>query len=149
MKSNKDRRERGEVVFQFSGLPNKSLLAFVCSILVIFLLSSIMRSIIKGQVVEYLSHAEANAIVSVEGNVVTDSQSVIRELEKMSTYPGHHSHPEKTIHITIVSKGHTMRLNLGRDSGLTNEYWVFYPQYNHTSLNEIGRITTNAFDSYK
>lgn len=149
IKSINDRKSRGEVVFQFEGFPFKSVLAFLCPILFIFLSSSIMTSTIKSQVVEFLSHAEADAVVSVEGSVVDDSKIVIRELQKISTSLGHHSHPEKTIHVKIVSNGRTLRLSLGRDSGRSNEYWVFYPQYKHTAKNELGRITTSAFDSYK
>jgi len=149
IKSINDRKNLGEVVFQFEGFPFKSVLAFLCPILFIVLSSSIMTSTIKSQVVEFLSHAGADAVVSVEGNAVDDSKTMIRELQKISTSLGHHSHPEKTIHVTIVSNGRTLRLNLGQDSERSNEYWVFYPQYKHTSMNELGRITTTVFDSYK
>jgi hypothetical protein len=149
IKSINYRKSRGEVVFQFEGFPYKSVLAFLCPILLISLSSTIMTSTIRSQVVEFLSHAEADAVVSVEGSVVDDAKFMIRELQKISTSLGHHSHPEKTIHVTIVSQGRTLRLSLGRDSDRSNEYWVFYPQYKHTARNELGRITTSVFDSYK
>jgi len=38
------------------------------------------------------------------------------------------------------------RLELGRDSDNAREYWVFIPGNAITSKNEIGRITTAAFD---
>ena len=115
-----DRKSRGEVVFQFEGFPYKSVFAFLCPILLISLSSSIITSTIKSQVVEFLSHEEADAVVSVEGSVVDDSKFMIRELQKISTSLGHHSHPEKTIHVKIVSNGRTLRLSLGRDTALTN-----------------------------
>jgi hypothetical protein len=39
-------------------------------------------------------------------------------------------------------------LDLGRNSDLPNEYWVFSPVTGITSNNEIGRITTALFDHY-
>ena len=41
-----------------------------------------------------------------------------------------------------------MTFELGRDSALPQEYWVFYPKYRVTSNYEIGRVTTPMFDQY-
>jgi hypothetical protein len=117
--------------------------------MVVFLLSSIMTNIIKDDVCKFLSSARKNLTVTVEGMTVKDVQPVILALQQISSQLGHHSHPEKIIHVTVTEEGQTLRLNLGRDSERPTEYWVFYPYYRNTRMNEIGRITTNVFDSWK
>jgi hypothetical protein len=131
------------------GFPYKSILAFVVPIMVVSILSSIMTSIIRNDACEFLSSAGKNVTVTVEGMAVTDARPVIAALRQMSSRLAHHSHPEKVIHVTVTEGGQTLRLNLGRDSERPTEYWVFYPYYRHTSMNEIGRITTNVFDFWK
>lgn len=149
MKDLYGRKKRGESVSQFAGLPYKSVLAFVTPILLVFLVSSIMTNAVRSDALRFLSAAARDATVAIDGNSVPNAPEIISELQKLSTYVAHHSHPERVIQIVVAYNGNTLRLNLGRDSGRPNEYWVFYPRYRHTSANEIGRITTNVFDSYK
>jgi hypothetical protein len=52
------------------------------------------------------------------------------------------------IRVDIETDKGTLTLQLGRDSGYAQEYWVFYPKYRITSNNEIGRVTTPLFDEY-
>jgi hypothetical protein len=52
------------------------------------------------------------------------------------------------IRVDIESEKGNLTLELGRDSGYAQEYWVFYPKYHVTSNNEIGRVTTPVFDDY-
>ena len=52
------------------------------------------------------------------------------------------------IRVDIESGKGNLTLELGRDSGYAQEYWVFYPKYRVTLNNEIGRVTTAVFDEY-
>ena len=70
---------------------------------------------------------------------------IINELNKIKSYSGHGSHPEKKIKIEIISESAKMELTLNQDSDIKNEYWIYWNKYSSTSLNEIGRITTNVF----
>jgi hypothetical protein len=142
-------KKQGHYISQFKGFPYKTVLAFAVPILLIFLLSSIMTSIIRNDINNFLSSIPTDASITIDGKAVQDAGSVISALKQIAPLAAHHSHPESIVCITITAKGQTLRLNLGRDSERSNEYWVFYPQYRNTSNNEIGRIITKLFDSYK
>lgn len=149
MKGLRDNRKLGAASSQPTCFPYKSVLGFVAPIITIFLLSAIMTRNVKADVIQFLSDAKDGFVVKVENTIVADPQPVIEQLRQISSYAAHHTHPNRVIHIVIEAKGRTLALNLGRDSARENEYWVFYPGYRHTSMNEIGRITTQLFDSYK
>ena len=147
-----DRKQSGEYVSYvswFTGLPYKSILAFIVPIIVTFILSSLMISTVRSNILDFLLSATPATTIIVEDNVVSNTSIVLSELQKIETHVERHSHPEKDIHITIKNKGNTLELRLGRDSGRPSKYWVFYPHYKHTSMNAIGKITTSLFDSYK
>jgi len=147
MKGVNDSRMLGAT--SFSGIPLKSVIGFIAPILAISLLSGIMTSYVRTDVIRFLSEANADSVVKVENEIMPDPKPIIEQLRQVSTYAAHHTHTDKVIHVIIEAKGQTLALDLGRDSGQPNEYWVFYPCYRFTSMNEIGRITTNLFDSYK
>jgi hypothetical protein len=58
----------------------------------------------------------------------------------------HHSHPQGRILIDILSDRGRLRIRLGRDSGKPDEYWIFYPRYYVSNIDEIDRIRTHLFD---
>jgi hypothetical protein len=73
---------------------------------------------------------------------------MISSLKEIAPYWAHHSHPTTRIRVDIHSEVRDLTLELGRDSGNPQEYWVFYSEHSVTSDNEMGRITTSAFDGY-
>jgi len=91
---------------------------------------------------------EKNIKITVNGeNINTEySLQIIAELNKIKSYSGHHSHPEKEFEIGILSGNTKMDLTIKKDSDIKNEYWVYWNKYSSTNLNEIGRVTTNIFE---
>jgi hypothetical protein len=149
MKRLYDNRKHTQEFSQFCGFPYKSVFVFVAPIIAVFALSSIMTNTVRSDVLQFLSGVGDDVVMRIEDEIVSDPRPIIAELRRVTTYLAHHSHPEKTIHLVIESKGATLSINLRRDSDRPQEYWVFYPHYKHTSMNEIGRITSSVFDSYK
>lgn len=98
----------------------------------------------------FLENTEEAYLVSINGAIAKEKNEVLAMLHSMDNraFQAHHSHPTKHIKVTIESHGKILELQLGRDSQLPQEYWVFYPKYGHTRVNEIARVTTSILDGY-
>ncbi len=96
----------------------------------------------------FIDALPSSHLVVVNGRVVPEDTGLLQALKSTARVLAHHSHPTKMIYVSVEGNGMKMRLNLGRDSGDPQEYWVFDPEYHVTSMNEIGRIRTKAFDGY-
>ena len=129
-------------------LPTKSVLFFVVPIIVAITIAEIMTSRSRIEALNFLRDLPGHSKVYVNSQPARDPDAIVSVLKTTSTRLGHHSSPTKMIRVDIESeKGH-LTLELGRDSGYAQEYWVFYPKYAVTSNNEIGRVTTPVFDEY-
>jgi hypothetical protein len=124
------------------------LLAIVAgvSFLSIFAIDGIVKAEARHEVLGYLDGLET-ADVSINGVKVDDPGKVLDMLRSMSGFWAHHSHPERRILIDIWSDHGRLVIRLGRDSGRTDEYWVYYPRYYVSNIDEIDRIRTHLLDN--
>ena len=128
--------------------PLKSTLFFAGPIIIAIAIAEIMAGRSRVEAINFLRDLSGNYKVYVNSQPAHDPDKIVSALKATSTQPAHHSHPTKMIHIDIESDTGRLTLDLGRDSGYAQEYWVFYPKYRVTSNNEIGRVTTSVFDEY-
>ena len=77
---------------------------------------------------------------------ISDNSDILSAIRTVTPYWAHHSHPTSKIRVDVRGPKGRLSLELGRDSDNAREYWVFIPGNAITSKNEIGRITTAAFD---
>jgi len=126
----------------------KSIGLFVTSILIAFAAVSVATTAARQEVQRFLRELPSDAIVYVDGQRISDQEEVVSILKGITSYWAHHSHPTTRIRVDVMSSKGNLGLELGRDSGKPREYWVFSPGQSITSKNEIGRITTSAFDKY-
>ena len=131
-----------------AGFPTKSVSFFLLSALTTVAAASIITTYARRDVLSFLQNLSGNYTVYVNHREVRESEKIISSLKEIAPYWAHHSHPTKRIRVYIRSDGRDLTLELGRDSGKPQEYWVFYSGHSVTSENEIGRITTSAFDEY-
>jgi hypothetical protein len=131
-----------------SGFPTKSVSFFVISALTAGVLASTMTTYARRDALNFLQSLSGNYSVYVNQQKVRDADRIISALKEVTPYWAHHSHPTARIRVDIRSDARDLTLELGRDSGNPQEYWVFYSEHSVTSNNEIGRITTSAFDGY-
>jgi hypothetical protein len=129
--------------------PIKSVLFFAVPIAIAISIAEIMTSRSRSETLDFLRDLPGNSKVYVNSQPARDPNAIVSVLKTTSPwFLGHHSSPTKMIRVDIESeKGH-LTLELGRDSGYAQEYWVFYPKYGVTSNNEIGKVTTPVFDEY-
>ena len=120
--------------------------AFFLPIIIIFILSFTVKKIVRHEVKTWLENVSDDATVSINNEVIRKPQTVIDELRKLAAIPAHHSYATKRIRIAIRDNDQGLVIDLGRDSQLPQEYWVFYLGYRHTYVNEVGRITTSLFE---
>jgi hypothetical protein len=128
--------------------PVKSALFFAVPIAVAISIAEIMTSHSRIEALNFLRDLQGNYKVYVNSQPAHDPDAIVSVLKTASPRPGHHSNPTKVIRVDIQSEKGNLTLELGRDSGYAQEYWVFYPKYRVTSNNEIGRVTTPVFDEY-
>jgi hypothetical protein len=131
-----------------AGFPIKSVSFFVVSCLTTIVVASFITTYARHDTLNFIQSLSGNYEVYVNHQPVRDSDKIISALKEIEPYWAHHSHPTKRIRVDIRSDVRHLTLELGRDSGRPQEYWVFTPEHGVTSDNEIGRITTSVFDSY-
>lgn len=101
----------------------------------------------RSEALSFIKSLSGNYKVYVNTQPVGDPDEMISALREITPYWAHHSHPTKRIQVYIQSDERNLTLELGRDSDTPREYWVFVPEKSGFT-NEIGRITTSAFDAY-
>jgi hypothetical protein len=110
--------------------------------------ASIMTTYARHDALNFLQSLPEKYTVYVNQQEVRDPDKMISSLRKIAPYWAHHSHPTTKIRVDVRGSVRDLTLELGRDSDDPQEYWVFYSQHSVTANNEIGRITTSAFDEY-
>lgn len=145
-KYNNERRNRLRT--SKAEFPTKSVSFFLISVCVAMAAATIVTTYARHDALNFLQNLPANYSVYVNQRQVTDPDGMISSLKEITPYPAHHSHPMSRIHVDIRTDVSELSLELRRDSERPQEYWVYYSGYSVTSNNEIGRITTSAFDGY-
>ena len=144
-------KKRSEIRFSTgnseAGFPIKSAVVFVGAALLTILLALSVTSRSRREVLEFISNAQALKVY-VNSEPAPNAEEIVAALKTLQPVAAHHSHPTKRIKIELHSDNGVVRIECGRDSANAEEYWVFYPKYDSTSSNEIGRITTSALNSY-
>jgi hypothetical protein len=117
------------------------------SLLSILAIDGIVKAEARHEAFSYLDGLET-AQVSINGERATDPEGALDMLRSMCGYWAHHTHPEGRILIDIRSNRGRLVVRLGRDSGRPDEYWVYYPRYYVSNIDEIDRIRTHLLDNY-
>lgn len=131
-----------------AGFPTKSVGFFLISACTAMAVASVMTTYARGEALNFLQSLPENYTVYVNQKQVPDPEKMISSLQEITPYWAHHSHPTTRIRVEVRSDARELTLELGRDSDNPQEYWVFYLAHGVTANNEIGRITTSAFDEY-
>lgn len=106
----------------------------------------------RRDVLRFLDEQNGPFTVEVQGQPVAEQQSdslvsVLRTVRPDTDV--FHSHPTDRVAIQIADhNGRAIHLALGRDSGMSRQYWVFQTDYESTSNNELGRVVTALLDNY-
>jgi hypothetical protein len=128
--------------------PVKSTGFFMAPILICLLLAAYRTATAKYDTLNFMNNLSNNYSILVEDQPVSDREQFLAALRTLSTLSAHHSHPTRRIHVRILDEQQELALELGRDSGRPQEYWVYRPDSRITNLNDIGRIVTPVFDKY-
>jgi hypothetical protein len=129
-------------------LPTLSISFFVIPILIAIAAATAASAIAQQETRSFLNDSAGDTKVWINGEQIAQKDEVLTALRGLSSRASHHSHPTSRIRVEMLNSKGYLVLELGRDSGNPREYWVFNPQMGITSSNEIGRVTTSAFDQY-
>jgi hypothetical protein len=119
---------------------------FVVPIATIFFFALIIESHARQEVLSFIQ-SNTSYEMMIDGNKILDAAPYIQELRKIKIIAAHHSHTNLKIHMDIINSDKKITLILGQDSQNKNEFWIFYPKYRNTKLNEIGRLKTTIFEN--
>ena len=72
--------------------------------------------------------------------------TVLSELKSIKRIRAHNSHPVNNIIINLYSKNDSIKLEIGKDVDVKNEYWVFWDKYFSTTDLDLGRIKAISFE---
>jgi hypothetical protein len=122
---------------------------FVASIVTTFLLGSVMRKTVRREVVQFLCSSGATWQAKINGQAVPEPRKIVEALSKTVPMAAHHSHSGEELTVVLESGTESLTLKVGKDSSYPDEYWVYFPGYHHTSLNEIGKVQTGVFDAWR
>ncbi|MGH9874885.1 MAG: hypothetical protein ACRD9S_20720 [Pyrinomonadaceae bacterium] len=128
--------------------PTKSTSFFLIACVTAMVAATIMTTYARDEALSFIQNLSGNYTAYVNEQEVRNPDKLISALKETRPYSAHHSHPTKRIRVLIRSGEKDLRLELRRDSDNPREYWVFSLGHEVTSNNEIGRITTEAFDEY-
>ena len=128
--------------------PLKSIVVFAVLILSMFFIADLFKREAILRTKDFFEKLTPNVAVLIDGKPSLNSKEIIYELSKVRGSQAHHSHPTSTLHVLLQDHDESFMLWLGRDSQNPKEYWVFYPDFKATTMNEIGRITTGVFDQF-
>jgi hypothetical protein len=99
----------------------------------------------RRSIVKFLDAPDGEFEVTVNGNFWGADKDMLDAIRHIHFEPGHHSHPEHEIFVEVQSSRGKLELVFGRDSGNTNEYWVFWTkEAGKQSRLEIGRVDTTV-----
>jgi hypothetical protein len=129
-------------------MPKKSITLFGGSIFLCLLISMVMSTIAQRSALDVLSALTGPHVVTVNGSAMANEGTIFADLKSVHTAMGHHSHPTKMFRVDVEAGGKTVEFNLGRDSQVPQEYWVYVPNPEGRGITEIGRIVTSALDDY-
>lgn len=129
-------------------VPMKTVLLFAIPLVIAMGASETSKEIGHSEVLRKLQSLRSDCRVSVNGQAIANPTQVLTVLKSMDWLPAHHSNPTRRISVEISNAAPGLVLSLARDSSDSREYWVFWPKYRVTAVNEIGRIKTPVFDSY-
>jgi len=129
--------------------PLKSVSAFAITVFFGMLIVTASQDVARKSITQSLAQLNDSFQIEIDGTPVANKHNIISALQSLSWIPAHHSHPTKRILVEASNNEIYLRLALARDSSNSQEYWVFVPDYYVTSKNEIGRIVSSAFASYK
>ena len=127
--------------------PIKSMAGFIGATLLTILVAFNVTSVSRSEMLDFIDNAKTLKAY-VNNQPAANSDEIVAALKTVQSVAAHHSHPTKRITIELHSDTGVVTIECGRDSAYPQEYWIFYPKYDLTSSNEIGRITTSALDSY-
>jgi hypothetical protein len=131
-----------------TGLPIKSILFFAVSCLLGIVTGVTATTLVKRTTLAFLKQQSDHLQVYVNERPASNGAPIVETLRGLRSYHAHHSHATTRIRVEIRGPQTSLVLDLGRDSDLPNEYWVFSPVSFITSSNEIGKIRTALFDRY-
>jgi hypothetical protein len=129
-------------------MPLKSMTLFGGSIILCMLISTVVSAIAQRDALTFLASLTGPHSLTVDGRAMVEEGTIVSDLKAVHYTIGHHSHPTKMLRISIQSEGKALELNLGRDSGRPQEYWVYVASDRFRAGNDIGRIVTSALDGY-
>ena len=132
--------DRSTKTFTARRLPVRTLVACGVAWLLMFITIQVFEALLRARVRDVLATTSSPVAVLAEGVRLRDPAAVVAALREIKRGRSHHSSPSRCATVTLLPGPNTLQLQLCQDSQDWTEYWVFYPEFRFSAMNDIGRI---------
>lgn len=132
--------DRSTRKFRARRLPIKTWFACGIAWILMFITIETFEALLRARVREVLGTTSSAVAVEAEDAKLRDPAAVIAAIRNIKRASPHHSSPSRCATVTLSLAHSTLRLRLCQDSQDPTEYWVFYPEFRFSAMNEIGRV---------
>jgi len=132
--------DRSTRKFTARRLPVKTWVACGIAWILMFVSIEIFEALLRARVREVLATTSSALAVEAEGGQLRDPAPVVAAIRDIKRASAHHSSPARCAMVTLSAAPTILRLRLCQDSQDPTEYWVFYPEFRFSAMNEIGRV---------
>lgn len=77
--------------------------------------------------------------MTLDGEIVENPATFVRALASACSTLERRSHPTSRHAVTISTRAGPLELQIGKDSEISDEFWIFYPRFRLTRENEVRR----------
>jgi len=112
------------------------ILVMISVLIVTPLAGTFIPSLVRSELHEKLG-GEIISVVSQRG---VDKAKVLHNLKDMSSPKYNNTHPLERFMFKVKTAEEEIYLELARDSNDNEVYWVYYPKYYYSGINDVGKI---------
>lgn len=131
---------------------SKIFVLFIAALLVmagfLFFVHENKLGAIRHEVLTELGETGHGYSVFVDDESVQNQAGIVEALLSIKPHRGHHSHPEDRFVVRVEGQKNSVVLELGRDSEIKTEYWIFNPRPSVFKDSVIGCVHTDVFNDY-
>jgi hypothetical protein len=122
------------------------LTSFLSSLVIWLTASFVLEENVQGELQQIATvYSSQRDQVYVNDTLLPEPLPLIRELSRFKYITPHNSSPGESATVRIILNGKETKVILRRDSQRKDEYWVYYPLYESTRNEEVGRLRTPYF----
>ncbi|HCG6765693.1 hypothetical protein [Vibrio parahaemolyticus] len=121
-------------------------IVFFCIAAFSFLSLLVLEHLLKNKITNEVSELISEDSYVVETYEDFDNELFLKALKSKQFVYTHRTRPLEKSSIHIVNHQGEVKLQVAQDSKYPHLYWVYYPKYRYSSVNELGKVRVNKVE---